>query len=60
MQAKRIQLNHVDVPINVQVNVALTVPDEPKMESNFHNIWMSVSHEPENADANYLSLLSRL
>ena len=52
MQAKRIVVNEVNGGVNAQVTARFTVPAEPREMVNFHNIWFSVSSEPENADAN--------
>jgi len=47
MQAKRIQVNEGNTGVGGQVNVLLSVPLEPREEVNSHNIWGSVSAEPE-------------
>ncbi len=52
MQAKRIQVQEANNGVGGAVNVSLAVPTEPREEVNFHNIWGSVSVEPENTDAN--------
>ena len=52
MQAKRIQVNEANTGAGVQVEVLLQVPAEPREEVNFHNIWIGVTCEPVNADAN--------
>ncbi len=52
MQAKRIQVNENNVTAGGQVNVSLETPVDPREETNFHNIWGSVSVEPQNGDAN--------
>ena len=52
MQAKRIQVNEQNNPAGGQVEVFLEAPLDPREEVNFHNIWGSVSVEPENTDAN--------
>ncbi len=52
MQAKRIQVAEVNTGVGANVNVTLAVPTEPREEVNFHNIWGSVSCEPQNAGAN--------
>ncbi len=52
MQAKRIQVNEVNTGVNGNVIVALNVPVSPREEVNFHNIWGSVSVEPQDAGAN--------
>ncbi len=52
MQAKRIQVNEVNTGVNANVQVQLVVPISPREEINFHNIWGSVSVEPQDAGAN--------
>ncbi len=52
MQAKRIQVLEGNLGVNAQVVVQLLVPDDPREEVNFHNIWASASCEPETAGAN--------
>ena len=52
MQAKRIDVNELNTGVGGAVEVTLTVPTEPREEVNFHNIWGSVSCEPQTADAN--------
>ncbi len=52
MQAKRIQVNEQNLGAGGQVNTNLTVPDDPREMVNFHNIWSSMSVEPQNAGAN--------
>ncbi len=39
-----------DVPVGGLVSVQMNVPDD--IQKNFHNIWMSLSAHPINADAN--------
>ncbi len=51
-QAKRIQVNEVNTGVGGNTSVQLIVPTDPREEVNFHNIWGSVSVEPQNADAN--------
>ena len=45
-------MQHGDLAVFGQVNTFMTVPATPREEVNFHNIWLSISSEPENADAN--------
>ncbi len=52
MQAKRIVMNHGDLSLNQQLSVSMFPPDEPREEINYHNIWASVTAEPEDAGAN--------
>ena len=52
MQAKRIQVNETNVGVGGTVNVGLPVLTTPREEVNFHNIWGSVSVEPQDTDAN--------
>ena len=52
MQAKRIQEAHADLVGLTQLSVALTPPVIPREEINYHNIWASLSVEPEDASAN--------
>ncbi len=52
MQAKRIQVNEVNLSANTRVDVDLSVPLDPREEVNFHNIWASASCEPQDTDAN--------
>ena len=52
MQAKRIQVNEANTGAGGQVNVILEVPAEPREQVNFHNIWIGVTTEPQDADAN--------
>ena len=52
MQAKRIFVIHSDVLIDVKVDAFLEAPTEPRTETNYHNIWGSLSVEPELVDAN--------
>ncbi len=52
MQAKRIQVNETNDGVGSETRVSLVVPTDPREEVNFHNIWGSVSVEPETTDAN--------
>ena len=52
MKAKRIQVNEQNVGAGAAVIVFLVVPDDPREQVNFHNIWAGVTAEPQNADAN--------
>ncbi len=52
MQAKRIQVNEGNNGAGAKTVVFLLVPDDPREEVNMHNIWGSVSVEPETAGAN--------
>jgi len=51
-QAKRIQVNETNAGAGVGIAVALSVPTDPREEVNFHNIWGSVTVEPQDAGAN--------
>ncbi len=52
MQPKRIQINEQNLGAGGQVDVELIVPDDPREEVNFHNIWIGATVEPQNAGAN--------
>ncbi len=52
MQAKRIQVNESNDGVGGFTSVDLLVPTDPREEVNFHNIWGSVSVEPQDAGAN--------
>ena len=52
MQAKRINVNENNLGAGGQVSVELLVPDEPREEINFHNIWIGANVEPQDAGAN--------
>ncbi len=52
MQASRRAVNEDNLAAGAAVNVTLTVPTEPREEINFHNIWGSVSCEPQDAAVN--------
>ncbi len=51
-QAKRIQVNESNDGAGGTTDVDLIVPTDPREEVNFHNIWGSVTVEPETAGAN--------
>ncbi len=51
-QAKRIRLSETNDGVGGQTDARLLVPTDPREEVNFHNIWASVSIEPEATDAN--------
>ena len=52
VQASRRQVNEANLGVSGQVNIDLNVPTSPREEVNFHNIWASLSCEPETAGAN--------
>ncbi len=52
MQSRRIQVNEGNDGVGGSTEVKLTTPTSPREETNFHNIWLSVSAEPETAGAN--------
>jgi len=52
MQAKRINVDEQNVGVGASANARLIVPSDPREEVNFHNIWGSVSAEPQDTDAN--------
>ncbi len=52
MQAKRIQVNEQNLGAGGQVDVELIVPDDPREQTNFHNIWIGATVEPQNSGAN--------
>ena len=52
MQAKRIQVNESNDGVGAGTRAAITVPLEPREQVNMHNIWFSVSAEPQDAAAN--------
>jgi len=52
MEAKRIQVNEGNDGVGQSTIVVLDVPASPREEVNFHNIWGSVTVEPQDADAN--------
>ena len=52
MQAKRIEVQETNDGAGTSTNATLTVPSEPREDVNFHNIWVGVSVEPQDAGAN--------
>ncbi len=52
MQAKRIQINEENDGVSGSTTVQIFAPTSPREEANFHNIWASVSVEPQDAAAN--------
>ena len=52
MQAKRIDVAESNDGAGAQEVAILEAPTTPREEINYHNIWGSVSVEPQNADAN--------
>ena len=52
MQAKRIDVNESNNGAGGNTAAALLVPTDPREEVNFHNIWGSVTVEPQDANAN--------
>ncbi len=52
MQAKRIQVNEGNGGATSFVDATLEAPTSPREEINYHNIWGSVSVEPQDTDAN--------
>ncbi len=52
MQAKRIQIAESNDGVGAQTTAILEVPTDPRQEVNMHNIWWSVSSEPQDAAAN--------
>ncbi len=52
MQAKRIAVFEENKSAGQATEVSLIVPTSPREQVNFHNIWGSVSAEPQTADAN--------
>ncbi len=52
MQAKRIQVNENNLGAGAGVNAEIEVPVSPREQVNFHNIWIGVTNEPQNAGAN--------
>ena len=52
MQAKRININESNNGAGANTSAKLIVPTDPREEVNFHNIWGSVTVEPQDADAN--------
>ncbi len=52
MQAKRIVVNESNDGVAGTTKASIVVPTSPAEEVNFHNIWVSVSVEPQDAGAN--------
>ena len=52
MQAKRIQVNESNDGVGGHTTVSLQAPLEPREDVNFHNIWVGVTIEPQDTDAN--------
>ncbi len=52
MQAKRIVVGEGNDGAAGFTLATLTTPETPREETNFHNIWGSVSVEPQDTDAN--------
>ena len=52
LQAKRIQVLEGNLLVTQTVTVILEVPTSPREEINFHNIWGSMTAEPDSTDAN--------
>ncbi len=52
MQAKRIHVNESNDGVGGTTEAVLTTPTTPREEVNYHNIWGSVSVEPQDAAAN--------
>ncbi len=52
MQAKRIVVNETNDGAGGQTDATLAIPTDIREEVNYHNIWGSVSVEPQNAGAN--------
>ena len=52
VQAKRIQVAESNDGAGGVTLATLVAPTEPREEINFHNIWGSVSVEPQDANAN--------
>ena len=52
MQAKRIQVNEANIGAGGSIEAILTPPASPREQINFHNIWLGVAVEPQNAGAN--------
>ena len=49
---KRIQVQEGNFGAGGQIATGLATPTDPREEMNFHNIWGSVSVEPQDAGAN--------
>ncbi len=52
MQAKRIQVEESNDGVGGNTTVFLSVPTSPREEINFHNIWVGVTAEPQDAGVN--------
>ena len=52
MQAKRIQVNESNNGAGAATTVFIVTPTDPREEINFHNIWIGVTGEPQDTDAN--------
>ena len=52
MQAKRIVVAESNDTAGLQTAAILSVPLEPREEVNFHNIWLGLTVEPQDAAAN--------
>ncbi len=52
MQAKRINVSESNDGVAGSTNAVLDTSNVPREEINFHNIWGSVSVEPQDANAN--------
>ncbi len=52
MQAKRINVGETNNGAGAQTAASLIAPTDPREEVNMHNIWGSVSVEPQDTDAN--------
>ena len=52
MQAKRINVFESNDGASAETSAVLETPTDPREEVNFHNIWGSVSVEPQDAAAN--------
>ena len=52
MQAKRIHVDENNNGAGAQTQAFLSTPTDPREESNYHNIWGSVSVEPQDAGSN--------
>jgi len=51
-QSKRIQVAESNDGVGANTPAILEAPTDPREEVNFHNIWGSVSVEPQDTDAN--------
>ncbi len=52
MQAKRIQVKETNDGVGALTQVILAVPTDPREMVNFHNIWVGVTVELQDTDAN--------